>query len=229
MKTFLSSALVAGAMTMAATPASAATTLTFDNACGGICADGDTVSQSYGDIAGLLDISYRSVAAQGSNTSVGSVRYWGTGYGDLNGVVWGAENATMEIAFQLLAPGKVLTLNSVSFAAWGGANVGTMLSLYAPGSIGFGPSLISTGGVNALGEGHSVWTPNYSSTGGFIFHFGPDGYFGGIDNLTFTVSDINAVTPVPEAATWLSMILGFGVVGAAMRRRSSLRSAVVIV
>jgi hypothetical protein len=229
MSKMLSTAVLAASFAFAATPATAATTLTFSNACGGLCADGDVISQSYGDIAGLLNLSYRSVTGQGSNTNAGSVRYWGTGYGDLNGVVWGAENATMEIAFQLLATGKLLTLNSVSFAAWGGANVGTMLSLYEPGSIGFGPSLISTGGVNALGEGHSVWTPNYSSTGGFIFHFGPDGYFGGIDNLTFTISDINAVTPVPEPATWLSMILGFGLIGGAARRRAGRRSVAALI
>jgi PEP-CTERM motif len=228
MKMYLSSALLAGAMTLAATSASAATTLTFSNACGGICADGDVIAQSYGDIAGILNLSYRSVTGQGSVTDAGTARTWTTGYGDLNNVIWGAENGTLEIAFQLLAPGKLLTLNSVSFAAWGGSNVTTMLSLFAPATIGFGPALVSTGSVTAFAEGHSVWSPNYSSTDGFLFHFGPDGYNGGIDNLTFTISDINVSGPVPEPATWLSMIVGFGLVGAAARRRAA-RSAVAIV
>lgn len=232
MKKFLSSALIAGAMTLAATPATAATTLTFSNACGGVCADADTISQSYGDIAGVLNLSYRSVASNGSTTTfgTGNARAWSTGYGDLNGVIWGAENGALEIAFSLLDPTKKITLNSVQYAGWDLASVQTQFGLYSFASAGgFYLPLLASSAVTAPGTGHATWAPNFTSASGFILHFGPDGYLGGIDNLTFTISDINAVTPVPEAATWLSMILGFGVVGAAMRRRSSLRSAVAIV
>jgi hypothetical protein len=41
----------------------------------------------------------------------------------------------------------------------------------------------------------------------------------GIDNLNFTVDPI--VTPVPEAATWAMLLLGFGMTGAAVRGRKT--------
>lgn len=43
----------------------------------------------------------------------------------------------------------------------------------------------------------------------------------GADNLSITFSAIAADAGVPEPATWGLMILGFGTVGAAMRRRST--------
>ena len=104
----------------------------------------------------------------------------------------------------------------------------SVLSFF-PSTAALGRALLASSAVTAPGEGHATWSPNFTSNNGFILHFGPDGYFGGVGGLSFTISDINAVTPVPEAATWLSMILGFGIVGAAMRRRSTLRSAVAIV
>jgi len=46
----------------------------------------------------------------------------------------------------------------------------------------------------------------------------------GIDNLTFTP---NATTgAVPEPATWAMMLLGFGAVGSAMRRRSGVTTRI---
>lgn len=41
-----------------------------------------------------------------------------------------------------------------------------------------------------------------------------------VDNVTFSAA-------VPEPATWAMMILGFGLVGASMRRRSSVRTSAV--
>ncbi len=230
MSKMLSTAVLAATFALAATPAAAATTLTFSNACGGLCADGDNISQSYGDIAGLLNLSYRSVASNGSTTSVGTVRSWTTGYGDLTDVIWGAEGGTLEIAFSLLAPNKLITLNSVNYAAWGGDAVQTQLALYSFGNVGgFYLPLMPSGSLTAPGEGHATWAPNFSSASGFILHFGPDGYFGGIDNLTFTISDINVAGDVPEPTTWLSMILGFGLIGSAARRRAGRRSVAALI
>ena len=178
-------------------------------------------------------MSYRSVLSNGSIVTFptfGNARAWSTGYGDLTTAIWGSENGALEIAFRLLDPTKKITLNSVDYAGWDLAPVQTQFGLYSFESLGgvYLP-LTASGAVTAPGTGHATWAPNFTSASGFILHFGPDGYLGGLSNLTFTISDINAVTPVPEAATWLSMILGFGIVGAAMRRRSSLRSAVAIV
>ncbi len=229
MSKMISTAVLAATFALVSTPAAAATTLTFSNACGGVCADGDNISQSYGDIAGLLNISYRSVASNGSMTTVGAARSWTTEYGNLTDVIWGAEGGTLEIAFSLLAPNTQITLNSVDYAAWGGANVQTQIALYSFGSLGgFFLPLLPSGALTAPTEGHATWAPNFTSANGFILHFGPDGYNGGLDNLTFTISNVNVGGAVPEPTTWLSMILGFGLVGAAARR-SMARSAAAIV
>ena len=229
MKKYLSLVAIAGAATLASSPAMAATTLTFSSACGGLCANGADISQSYGDIAGLLNISYRSVASNGSAATIGTARSWTSEYGNLTDVVWGAEGGTLEIAFNLLAPGKQITLNSVDYAAWGGADVSTKIALYALANAGgFYTSTLASSALTAPAIGHSTWAPNLTSANGFVLHFGPDGYNGGLDNLTFTISDVAAVAAVPEPATWLSMIVGFGLVGAADRRRASRSVAAII-
>jgi PEP-CTERM motif len=229
MSKLLSTAIVAVTVALASTPAAAVTTLTFSNACGGICAPYDTISQSYGDIAGVLDISYRSVVSNGSTVTAGAAYFWSTGYGDLSDVIWGAQGGTLEIAFTLLAPNKQIVFNSVDYATYGGLAVQTQLALFSSANAGnlYLP-LIPSSALTAQGAGHATWAPNLSSANGFILHFGSDAFNAAIDNLTFTISNVNVSSPVPEPATWLSMILGFGLVGAAARRRAA-RSAVAIV
>jgi hypothetical protein len=46
--------------------------------------------------------------------------------------------------------------------------------------------------------------------------------FGG--SWTFATTEIPASGAVPEPATWAMMLIGFGLVGFAMRKRSSLRT-----
>jgi hypothetical protein len=226
MSKMLSTAVIAATFALASTPAAAATTLTFSNACGGVCTDYGIISQGYGDIAGLLNISYRSVASQGSNTTAGDVATWSTGYGALSDVAYGASGATMEIMFQLLDATKQITFNSVNYAAW--SNNGpttTQLGLF---SLAGGGPISASASVVAPTGGSASWAPNVTSANGFKFHFGADAYYSAIDNLTFTISDVNVAGAVPEPATWLSMILGFGLIGTAARRRTSRRAVAII-
>jgi hypothetical protein len=63
---------------------------------------------------------------------------------------------------------------------------------------------------------------NYSITGGTGRFLGADGVFTGIGTAnTSTRPSIVSLTfaAVPEPATWATMLLGFGLVGASMRRR----------
>jgi PEP-CTERM motif len=225
MRKLLSTAVLAATFGLASTPAAAATTLTFSNACGGVCANYGVISQSYGDIAGLLDISYRSVAGQGSSATVDDAHFWDMEYANLVDVIYGAPNATLEIAFRLLDPTKQITFNSVDYAGWRNSTPGTQFGIYEEA---LNASALSAAAFDAPGDISGAWTPNYTSTSGFRFHFGADSYYAAIDNLTFTISDIGNIGPVPEPATWLSMILGFGLVGAAARRRKA-QSAIAIV
>ena len=55
---------------------------------------------------------------------------------------------------------------------------------------------------------------------GIILRWGPNGYDVGLDNIRFDVRAIDSGSAVPEPATWAMMIAGFGLVGAAMRRRN---------
>ncbi len=225
----LSTAIIAATFALASTPAAAATTLTFSNACGGACTNYGVISQNYGDIAGILNISYRSVASQGSNIAVGDVSTWSTGYGTLSDIAYGAGGATLEIAFQLLDATKKITFDSVQYAAWtNNGSTTTQMALFSLGGGAFALPITASGSVVAAGAGSATWAPNITSMDGFRFHFGADAYYAAIDNLTFTISDVNVAGAVPEPATWLSMILGFGLIGSAARRRTA-RSAVAIV
>ncbi len=229
MSKMLSTAVLAATFALASTPAAAATTLNFSNACGGACANYGVISQSYGDIAGVLDISYRSVTGQGSDTTVGDVATWSTGYGLLSDVAYGASGATLEIAFRLLDPTKQITFNSVQYAGWtNNGSTSTQMALFSLGGGAFALPITASGSVVAPIIDPANWAPNVTSMDGFRFHFGADAYYAAIDNLTFTISNINVGAAVPEPATWLSMILGFGLIGTAARRRTA-RSTVAIV
>lgn len=75
---------------------------------------------------------------------------------------------------------------------------------------------------------------NPASNNGFtlsnVVHLGPNSVamdFGGLsaDNATFSVDLLGGAGAVPEPATWALMIGGFGLAGAAMRRRRAMASA----
>lgn len=63
-----------------------------------------------------------------------------------------------------------------------------------------------------------------TSTDGFTtLTFDPSGapFAFGVDSLAYSGSLASVVSPAPEPATWAMMIFGFGMTGAAMRRRKS--------
>lgn len=65
----------------------------------------------------------------------------------------------------------------------------------------------------------------YTDAAGNPFTGGPNtnvGLIEVIDNITFDVADVTNPGGIPEPATWAMMIMGFGGVGAVLRRRRSL-------
>jgi len=57
--------------------------------------------------------------------------------------------------------------------------------------------------------------------------FGPGTFsFTGFTRGTLTVSQIAAAAAVPEPATWAMMLMGFGAVGFAMRRRPAVKTSI---
>ncbi len=212
-------------------PASAATTvLTFPiTSCADLngpvtCGNNYTISQLYGDQAGL-DVSYRSLILPGNPADPGNgvtqtSLFWydtgfGGGYGDLNGVLYGNNGAAEEITFALTTPGNIVTLNSLDFAAFG-ANRNTSFRVY---DLAYN-LLYNSGAVVAPATGHSSLSFNVSNGTGLRLQYGPDGFNTGIDNISFSINPvINGA--VPEPATWAMMLFGFGLVGSAMRRRTA--------
>ena len=97
-----------------------------------------------------------------------------------------------------------------------------------------GPGTVISTGSNL---GYSSWNdtiaryefviPHAASTFNLSINFGGAGFQGGLDESwgidNFALSAITDDGPVvPEPATWAMMIAGFGLVGAAMRRRNAI-------
>ncbi len=113
------------------------------------------------------------------------------------------------------------TLNAASFVgAW---NDG--LTITAQGFVGtdlaFAKSFVvnTTGAVPVVFDWAGVTSVTFSSAGGRDRFYSLSGTNFGLDNLRID----EAVTVVPEPASWLMMIAGFGVTGGLLRRRRSSR------
>jgi hypothetical protein len=153
------------------------------------------------------------------------LRYWDIGYGDLEGVAWGGtsdSNGVPEIEFRLTTPGKSITLNSFDYGGYQ-ANWASSVRVY---DLDYN-LLFEDDDVIFPFDGHGTQLLGITSFTGLRLQWGPSGYNAGIDNLSFDVVD--AVAPgVPEPATWAMMIAGFGLIGAAMRRKGSYRVSSVM-
>lgn len=226
-----------------AMPATAAVnTLDFSgNICGGSCGFDDPINQSYGSTAGL-SVTWRSLSERGDAGTVTEFVRAGRYSGDPDEIPPfgpdGSQTAAFadfgsvvgEARFELTGAGSI-TLQSIDTIVYdrfaGRASVFRVYDLDY--------NVLFDSGEVALLE--TDWTMvslgGVSSTSGLILQWG--GVFDvgdasqealypaadqGIDTLVF---DLNVAAPpppvVPEPATWAMLVLGFGVVGAAARRR----------
>lgn len=216
------------AMTGFAQPASATTVLTFDgNICGVsgtlACGNGSRIGQSYGDMAGVVDVSYRSITVSTGSTYEDFLKHWGAGYGDLTDAVWGgadSANYVSEIVFTPMAGYEVALIGFDAACYQNRASCRT-----------FNYDIESLGGATIAGGSVSANWPSHASlainsayfTDGIVLQWGPDSYDAGVSNIAFDVRKIVAPGGVPEPASWALLLAGFGMTGAAMRRRSSVR------
>lgn len=206
-------------------PAQAATTtLTFaGNICGipgdQACGNGSQIGQNYGDGTGV-DVSYRGYNSSNGVTTENFLKHWGAGYGDLQHVAWTGSDPTnfsAEITFTALA-GYELTILGFDAACY--LDRATCRNFpFSIEEIGGGTS--TSGAATPPAGGHDSFAFNlgYSSSG-YVLTWGPDAYDGGLSNIAFDVRAIGAGA-VPEPSAWALLIIGFGLVGGSMRRRSA--------
>jgi hypothetical protein len=113
----------------------------------------------------------------------------------------------------------------------GTVNGTAITSLLAPGAFAFNDNLLfpgrdpllSTGGFS-FAIGATPFNIFFSSAGGFTFF--AEGF---AERGSFAVTPVVTPPPVgaiPEPGTWALMLMGFGFVGAAMRRRGVVRTTV---
>ncbi len=175
----------------------------------------NTVGQSYGDVAGVVDVRY----AQLGNTFGRSLQWWNTGYANRTNVLY-SSSGWAGIDLVPLA-GRQITLNSFLLAAFGGARSPTTLRVFEIGNTMPLYSFLTdiVGPEAALFDFDFVLGPLASSTGLRIEWQQSSGAVA-IDDLKFTVSSLN-VPPsvVPEPATWALMGAGLAMLGVLARRR----------
>lgn len=220
MPNITASTAVAVALTLATVTFSAekaeAAPLTFDgNICegGSACFNFAFVDQSYGDIAGQLDVQYNSNTLNTAEwgTTAGRVQWWADSYSTLTSVIFGAINAQVGVFLAPLA-GYQVTLNGFDLGMWPNATHQSQVTI----ADGLNNIFLSTGFQNFPGDAPTHFSGPYTSSSGIYILFGPDGYNGGIDNIDFTVSQVGAV---PEPETYAMMLAGLGLLGVAARRR----------
>lgn len=177
---------------------------------GNICGDGtqtcinySSINQSYGDVAGQLNVIYDGDISTPASTSL---QYWDNYTGQL-GVAWGSNNATSEIFLSPLA-GYQVTLTSLTFAAFDNLERNSQFTL-----------LDGNDSILRNSDSFSVLNPltfsvNVTSSNGIKIRWGTD-FNVAIDDINFTI------TAVPEVNTYAMMLIGLGIMASVVRRRKT--------
>ena len=175
-----------------------------------VCSNSSFLNQGYGDVAGVLDVTYSQPA---SVTPGLSLRWWSTDYNDLYGVAWadGGDGPASHARIELKPlNGDGITLTSFDFGAYFHTTRGTNIAIYAIG--GVVPLYSFVGNVGAE-PNHTSFAVNVSSANGLWIDWQNSAFNVGIDNVTFNTA------AVPEPQTYALMLGGLVVVGALARRR----------
>ena len=201
-----------------AVPAAAAYTVVVNFSsvsCPGSCVNGSLIGQFAGDSVDV-NSSFRATAGIGNSaTADTSLRYWQNSYSNSDAVY--SQSGFGEVRLDVTTAGT-LTLDSVDFGGWPNTVRNIQYRVYD-----LGYTLLTSGNLDTNPLALTTIAFGQNSTAGLIFQFGGDGFNGGIQNVTYSFDD-DRVGGIPEPASWVMLIAGFGLTGAAMRRR---RHAVV--
>ncbi len=213
MKTILMTALLGTAAVLSTTSAAAqTTTLTFDSLDGTNSVYGSGANGSLpANVTG--DGQYIAYTQNGYEVRLNTANDPNTTYGAHIGDGYNGGSAT----FNWHDDGDNGQPTSITVSRVGGGLFN--LSSFDYFTTG---TLVATGGLSTLtlmGTGTSNGT-GFSKVNSVTFS--STGYtYNGLDNLV-----LSATSAVPEPATWALMILGFGAVGGAMRRRQSVAAKI---
>jgi hypothetical protein len=223
-KTLVLAAIVAAsAAAIVASPASASvTTLNFSGAiCGAtgtsVCSNGAQIGAGYGDSA-QLDVRYASIDGPSGATLENFLRAWATGFGNLSGIAYagGGNTSAVEI-FLKPAAGYEVALLDFDFSTYQRRVPNVPIKIMSGSGALLQQSTVSTNAPT-----HATYAANtdFYRTG-IVLRFGPNAFDAGLDNLRFEVRE----STVPEPGAWALMLLGFGGMGAMLRRRTRVLAA----
>ena len=169
--------------------------------------------------ASIAAMSAFAVPAQASHIFVSNVGIGGTALDSVNGPTNPILNVTQggSLAFTGDMRGNSDTLN-VLITGVPGLSQNTFSVFFAGGNASFtqGITFNTVGVFNGL--------VNYDFPSSFPDYIAPNGQQFSERTLGFTVNVLAG--NVPEPATWLMLILGFGAVGAGMRRAKGVQTSV---
>ena len=162
----------------------------------GTCTDGSFISDTYGDVPNALEVSFRNL--QGEPT-LSKLRYWNSGYGDLQGVAWTGRSDAISRAEIFLKPlnGRVVTLSAFDLAAFNNVPKESQFTIL-DGDFNI---LFESGELLIPAQLHSHFTfTGLTTTNGIRIQWGPSAFNVAIDNINFTASFVGQPVPLPPAA-----------------------------
>ena len=181
------------------------------NGATGVCGNYSYIAQSYGDVAGVLDVQYSAPRLSDPH----SLRWWDASYNNLRGVAWADVSDADSRARIDLKPlnGQAVTLTHFDIGAYPST---TRYSTVTVSAIG-GPVLFSYGGNVGIMPANlaTSFDGNWSSSTGIRIEWADSAYNSGIDNISYRIS------PVPEPAVFLMMLAGLVLLGGVAKRERS--------
>jgi PEP-CTERM motif len=223
MRKFVNALLVTGSLILASPATAALVVLSFDasNACPSVCTSGTTLSPTYGSTAQLA-ITYRNWN-QAETVFVNAINYSPLDHAYATGSNGGPE--PVDFIFSPVAGFEVSLISIENFKIPpGGGTLSGTYSLFDSAN-----TLISsvnyttntnTDPANPTNKITTTFNSAYFSSPLRLRDLAPSVMR--YDTLILDVRAIAVQSAVPEPATWGMMLAGFGIIGAAMRRRNVL-------